>query len=224
MIQREDVFAVELQGVPRFDTSARAVGSFRVARVEGGRIELQERGSVVAGLAFLALSLATVAVAAALLRSLGPAVGAPLALPTLGLGLWALLCALRSFLPPVLRVDTSAGQVSGRPLGAWLPRQVSGSVLAVDAVTVEVRQVRPPSGTGQHSFARLELTRKDGAAPLEGPKSEERAEAAWEACRDELLPLALELAKRLGRPARVRYVGFRDHLEPVVREVSGRAG
>lgn len=213
---RPDALSVDPAAVSELRVAPGAFGSWEPVRVEAERLELRESTTLMAGAGFAALAVGVAVGAALLLPALGLAVWIPIALPAAALGLWACLRALASVSPATLRVDGAHAQVLGVDRARWLARPRWRRAEDVEAVLLETRQVRPASGSGQHSVAEITLALRDGRR-LRGPRSEERALARWQEARDQLLPLAVTLARLVGRPLRLRYLGWPEHREPIER-------
>ncbi len=217
---RKDSLQVDPASYPELLAAPRVWGSFRPLHVEDRRIALVAQASQTAALAYAVGALGVLSAAVLLLVPLGLAVWSPLGALALVLAGWLLLRAARELSPPTLVIDEDRREVRGVPDTTLALRPVIVPLEAVDAVTLTVAQVRPSSGSGQHSLAWLELTRTAPAPGLRGPRSEERALASWAEARDQLVPLGLELARRLGCPLRLRYQGWPDTQGPIQREIS----
>lgn len=219
---RRDALAVDPATVPDLLAVPGAFGDYQAVRNEAEILEIREGAALVAGAGFASLAVAVAVGTALLLPALGFAVWVPIALPAGALGLWACLRALAHVRPASLLVDRGSRLVRGVSGGGWLPRQRWASAEQVEAVVLETRQVRPSAGSGQHSVAVLSVALRGGAV-LKGPRSEERALASWAEARDQLLPLGLELSRRLGCPLRLRYLGWPDAGGPIERVVGAQA-
>ncbi len=218
---RRDALQVDPATVPELLAAPGAYGSFEAVRVEDAVLSLRAQASATAALGYGVLVLLIGAGLLALLKPLGWKVWLPIAIPALVLAGWATAQIHSQWRPAVLVV--AQDRVIGAP-SSWFPRTIAVEPAAIEAVLLVTAQVRPSSGSGQHSLSWIALTRKDGGPALRGPRSEDRALAAWAEGRDQLLPLALELSRRLSCPLRLRYEGWPDTKEPIQREVAPTSG
>lgn len=215
--------------IPAWDGAA---GDFVVVSREDARLDLQRPPG--AGLALWAGLMAghgllELGAIAGLVLGVVPAWLAVSALIFLAPFVLVFLNGLRGELPTALRLDgeqrrvwgtqrekmTTAGIFWTRNGGAtWVPAAQATAIL------LDVQRTRPETGTGRTSRASLSVALDAvGSRQLVGPRSAEKAELAWADARAELLPLGLELARRLGVPLRVRHLGWPGVRAPIEREL-----
>ena len=200
-----DAFDLDLSAVPAPRAVDGRIGDFVVLSLDGDRLRMERPWSW-GGAVGWGLAAATCVALAAALVPLGPLMATYAVTVILGAPLlWGAFLSARAAVRAravVLEHVASAGVVRGGGHEAPV-----GSVAGVALEVVQWRAIRGPGATSRATLG-VDVTVGGKAVRLVGPSTEELPLPDWPEARDQLLPLAVALARRLGCGVTLTYRGF----------------